>query len=214
VRCQIRLCARGCTSRCRATDASIHFTTAPSGDGQQYTGRTGAPQPPTAAARTSDGKASHAARSLTPARRAVRLRPEECSDRYPRCFFDAHVVPLLEPLALSDTYRHGLRLVCSRGGAARSVGKPWPTSGSTLRPCPTLRAGNGLRPSNPAAASLQMPRRQDCALNPPRLADFGPLRARPGTFPALSWAVRWRLKFLFLTRTAFRRLDATESARI
>ena len=37
-------------------------------------------------------------------------------------------------LELSDTYRHGLRQPCSRGGAARCVGKPWPTSGSTLRP--------------------------------------------------------------------------------
>ena len=33
-----------------------------------------------------------------------------------------HFAP--EPLALSDTYRHGLRVPCSRGGAARCVSKP------------------------------------------------------------------------------------------
>ena len=41
---------------------------------------------------------------------------------------------LLEPLALSDIYRYGLRLPCSRGGVARCLGKPWSTSGATLRP--------------------------------------------------------------------------------
>jgi len=41
---------------------------------------------------------------------------------------------LPEPLALSDTCRHALPPPCRRGGAARCVGKPWPTSGSTLRP--------------------------------------------------------------------------------
>ena len=36
---------------------------------------------------------------------------------------------LLAPLTLSDSYRYGLRLPCSRACAARCIGKPWPTSG-------------------------------------------------------------------------------------
>ena len=87
---------------------------------------------------------------------------------------------LLEPLALSDTCRHGLRLPCSRRWRCVLCRQAM----ANIRVNPETRA-QSCAPETFKDLPTRQPRAcrcPDCALNPPGLAHFGPLRARPGAF--------------------------------